>query len=158
MGIVEIVLRCTAACPGNQAAASQIGGAACPGLFSDDIAAVQIETGNGSSHSLCRADSLCVIGIGAALAVYRLAGQLVEAVVAVARNCRNSVLMPPLAFRLQIPVGIIGGGGVFCLPSADVLTGSHYVGDVIDPGPQSTYHRRLFLSASTLLLIPFSPA
>ncbi len=108
MGIMEIVLRCTAACRGDQAAASQVGGDACPGLLSDYIAAVKIVVSGGRSHSLCRAESLCVIGVGAALSVYRLAGQLVEAVVAIARNCRDSILRPPLTLGQKVPVGIIG--------------------------------------------------
>ncbi len=95
-------------CFGDQAAASQVGGDVCPGLFSDDIAAVQVIAGSGRSHGFCRADSLRVIGVGAALAVYRLAGQLVEAVVAIARNCRDSILRPPLTLGQKVPVGIIG--------------------------------------------------
>ena len=89
MSVVEIILRCTAACLGDQAAASQIGGDACPGLFSDDIAAVKIVVSGGRSHSFCCADSLCVMGVGATLSIDCLSGQLVEAVVAVAGNGSN---------------------------------------------------------------------
>ena len=127
MGIVQVVLCRAAAGHGEQVTASQVGGDACPGLLSDYIAAVKIVVSGGRTHSFCCADSLRVIGAGTALAVYRLGCQLVEAVVAIARNCRDFILRPPLAFRQQIPVGVIGVDRVLCLTPADVLASCQLV-------------------------------
>ena len=131
MGIVQVVLCRAAAGHGEQVTASQVGGDACPGLLSDYIAAVKIVVSGGRTHSFCCADSLRVIGAGTALAVYRLGCQLVEAVVAIAGNCRDSILRPPLAFRQQIPVGVIGVDGMLRLSSADVLAGCQPVACII---------------------------